>query len=90
MEIRWGNPFEATGCAGYIDGHHAAFENRSFPLQEVFNHYSGYNTPELSKHRKRKVGNMSCDVLILHVDYGVSCHKLDATAEMVCPTRGHR
>ena len=32
----------------YIDGHHAAFENCSFPILEIFKQFSGYNTPELS------------------------------------------
>ena len=57
----------------YVDGHHAAFENRSFPIPEVFKQFSGYNTPELSKHRKRKVGNMSYDVLISHVSCLKEC-----------------
>ena len=57
----------------YIDGHHTAFENRSFPVPEVFKQFSGYNTPELSKHQKRMVGNMSYDVLISHVGYLKEC-----------------
>ena len=52
----------------YIDGHHGAFENRSFPIPEVFKAFDGYNVPELSKHQKRKTGNMSYDILISHVD----------------------
>lgn len=59
----------------YIDGHHAAFANLSLPIPEIFKRFSGYNTPELSKHRKRKVGNMSMsyDVLISHVSYLKEC-----------------
>ena len=48
----------------YIDGHHAAFVNRSLPIPELFKSFSGYNTPELSK---GKVDNMSYDILISHV-----------------------
>ena len=51
----------------YIDGHHGAFENRSLPIPEAFKAFTGYNVPERSKHRKRKAGNMSYDVLISHV-----------------------
>ena len=57
----------------YIDGHHAAFANRSLPIPEIFKQFSGYNTPELSKHWKRKVGNMSYDVLISYVGYLKEC-----------------
>lgn len=57
----------------YIDGHHAAFENCSLPIPEALRQFSGYNTPELSKHRKRKVGNMSYDILISHVGYLKEC-----------------
>ena len=57
----------------YIDGHHAAFETRSLPIPAVFKQFSGYNTPELSKHRKRKVGNMSYDILISHVSCLKEC-----------------
>ena len=44
-----------------------AFEDRSFPIPEVFKAFDGYNVPERSKHRKRKTGNMSYDLLISHV-----------------------
>ena len=57
----------------YINGHHAAFENCSLSIPEIFNSFSGYNTPELSKHRKRRVGNMSYDVLISHVGFLKEC-----------------
>ena len=57
----------------YIDGHHAAFETCSLPIPEVFKQFSAYNTPELSKHRKRRVGNMSYDILISHVGYLKEC-----------------
>lgn len=68
----------------YIDGHHGAFENRSFPIPEVFKAFDGYNVPERSKHRKRKTGNMSYDILISHV--GTS-RQLDAATEVAHSSR---
>ena len=53
----------------YIDGHHAAFENCSLPIPEILKSFSGYNNPELSKHRKRKVGNTNYDVSISRVSH---------------------
>ncbi len=52
----------------YIDGHHSVFESRSMAIPDVLQSFSGYNTPELSKHRKRSP-NMSYTVLIEHVAF---------------------
>ena len=57
----------------YIDGHHEAFANRSLLIPEIFKSFTGYNSPELSKHRKRKANNMSCDVLVSHVSCLKEC-----------------
>lgn len=53
----------------YIDGHRSVFENRSITILSTFKSFTGYNTPEISKHRKRAVGNMSYDVLVSHVAF---------------------
>ncbi len=48
-------------CLWYIDGHHHTFSDRSHPIPSIFGAFSGYNTPELSKHRKRSHTNLSAD-----------------------------
>ena len=48
-----------TETLWYVDGHHDVFKNRGFQIPGVFSCFTGYNTPEASKHRKRQVGNMS-------------------------------
>ena len=49
----------AVDCLWYIDGHHDTLQKQSScPIPQLF-HFVGYNTPELSKHRKRQVSNMS-------------------------------
>ena len=53
-------------CLWYLDGHHQTLANRSHPLPDIFKKFEGYNTPELSKHRKRSHTNMSIDVLKQH------------------------
>ena len=50
----------------YIDGHHHSFADRSHPIPSIFKSFVGYNTPELSKHRKRSHTNMSSDTLKKH------------------------
>ena len=47
----------------YIDGHHQSFADRSHPIPSIFKSFVGYNTPELSKHRKSSHTNMSSDTL---------------------------
>ena len=43
----------------YIDGHHHVFQQRSIAILTVFTSFDKYNTPELSKHRKRRTINLS-------------------------------
>ena len=57
----------------YIDGHHEVFANCSLPIPDIFKSFTGYNTPKLSKHRKRKASNMSYDVLVSHVSCLKEC-----------------
>jgi hypothetical protein len=47
----------------YIDGHHHVFASRGCPVPEMFIQFQTYNVPQLSKHRKRAVGNMAYDEL---------------------------
>lgn len=49
----------AVDCLWYIDGHHNTLQKQSCPIPQLFHHFVGYNTPKLSKHRKRQVTNMS-------------------------------
>ena len=48
-----------TNCLWNIDGQHEVFSRRSVEIPECFRWYTGYNKPELSKHRKRTLENMS-------------------------------
>ena len=41
-----------------IDGQHEVFKGRNFPIPACFGSFTGYNQPELSKHRKRERQNM--------------------------------
>ena len=50
-------------CLWYVDGHHDTLRKQSCPIPELFQRFVGYNTPEVSKHRKRQVSNMSSTVL---------------------------
>ena len=47
----------------YVDGHHDTLQKQSFPVPQFFQRFVGYNTPELSKHRKRRASNMSSTML---------------------------
>ena len=47
----------------HIDGHHHVFDQRALPIPPIFHSFTGYNTPELSKHRKRLTRNLSSDSL---------------------------
>ena len=53
-------------CLWYIDGHHQTFADRCHPIPSLFEGFTGYNTPELSKHRKRSHTNLNADTLKLH------------------------
>lgn len=48
-----------TDVLWYADGHHDTLGSQSCPIPRVFQSFVGYNVPELSKHRKRALSNMS-------------------------------
>ena len=52
-----------TEVLWYIDGHHSTLSSRGFLIPPSFASFQGYNIPELSKHRKRTLSNMSRDAL---------------------------
>lgn len=57
-----GNSFldKLTNIFWYIDGHAKTMARESVSkLPTVFSKLNGYNCPELSKHRKRSIGNLS-------------------------------
>ena len=47
----------------YVDGHHDTLRKQSCPVPRLFQQFVGYNTPKVSKHRKRQVSNMSAIAL---------------------------
>ena len=46
-----------------IDGHHNELGSQGHKIPSSFSHFNGYNKPELSKHRKRQIGNLSGSTL---------------------------
>ena len=50
-------------CLWYIDGHHDTLRKQSCPIPQLFQRFIGYNTPEVAKHRKRQIANMSSTML---------------------------
>ena len=48
-------------CLWYVDGHHEKLKKQSAP--DYFGRFTGYNLPELSKHRKRQHANLSASIL---------------------------
>ena len=54
-------------CLWYVDGHHHTFADCYHPIPSLFDGFTGYNTPELSKHRKRSHTNLNADTLKSHV-----------------------
>ena len=57
----------------YIDGHHEVFQHRSNAIPSSVSQFSGYNIPELSKHRKRSLQNMSSPILNDHANNIFKC-----------------
>ena len=57
---------ELQQCLWYIDGHHETFADRCHHIPSLFEKFSGYNTPELTNHRKRSHSNLKADTLRLH------------------------
>jgi len=47
----------------YIDGHYTLFAGHSCPIQEYFAEFEGFNSPDMSKHRKCTARNMSSATL---------------------------
>ena len=62
---KYGKPFLIDLCntLWYIDGHHHVLKSRSCPIPSMFSQFVGFNKPELSKHRKRSISNMSQEKL---------------------------
>ena len=50
----------------YIDGIHDTLNERSCTVPAVFNQFTGYNKPEIHKHRKRACHSMSKEQLLSH------------------------
>lgn len=46
-----------------IDGHHQVLGSQGYRIPPLFAQFNGYNKPELSKHRKRQLENLSGSVL---------------------------
>ncbi|XP_019855512.1 PREDICTED: uncharacterized protein LOC109584273 [Amphimedon queenslandica] len=62
----YGKPFllDLSNVLWYLDGHHDVLASRSCPIPILFKPFVGFNRPELSKHRKRSISNMSRDKLL--------------------------
>jgi len=60
-----GEPFvrALSSALWYIDGHHHTLKEAGCPVPEMFSGFSGFNRPEISKHRKRSVMNMDSKIL---------------------------
>ena len=52
-----------TSTLWYIDGHHVTLSDRRCEIPELFQELKGYNTPEISKHRKREHTNLQAEKL---------------------------
>ncbi len=50
----------------YIDNHHSTFNERSHKIPPIFDRFTGYNMPQVHKHRKCSAENLSS---ILLTDY---------------------
>ena len=63
-----GAPFvrALSSALWYIDGHHHTLKEAGCPVPEMFTGFSGFNRPEISKHRKRSVTNMDANNLKQH------------------------
>lgn len=46
-----------------LDGHYNSLKDRGYPIPTLFEHFQGYNKPEISKHRKRTLQNLDCNKL---------------------------
>ena len=50
-------------CLWYLDEHHEKLKTQSAPLRDYFGRFTGYNLPELYKHRKRQHTNLPSSIL---------------------------
>ena len=57
----------------YIDGMSDTLNERSCTIPEVFNQFTGYNKPEIHKHRKRACQSLSRELLLFHSQALFSC-----------------
>ena len=72
----------------YIDGHHHIFNNRgACPIPSFFAPFSGFNIPELSKHRKRVINNLKAELLENHSSdlFKIACHPYMKTTKATNP-----
>ena len=58
----------------YIDGHHKTLADRSHSVPDMFQRFSGYNTPEVHKHKKKVTENMKS--VDLHRQSSTASHPL--------------
>ena len=56
-----------TEVLWYIDGHEGTLASFGCGIPQDFHVLLGYNQPEKSKHRRKDVTNLSCDVLHHHI-----------------------
>ena len=70
-----------TDTLWFIDGHHHVLTTQGYRVPNIFSQFVGYSKPELSKHRKRQIGNLSGSVLrslsshLFHCLQGGSWHR---------------
>lgn len=65
----------------YIDGLHHVFNERNYRIPILFEKFTGYNSPEASKHRKRSIENMSGSALSeFSNNLWLSKHELESNA----------
>ena len=57
---------DLTNILWYIDGYHERLMERGCRIPPLFAEFVGYNVPQLLKHRKRQIGNLSSEVLQQH------------------------
>lgn len=74
-------------CLWYLDGHHDALAKQNCPIPEFFRQFNGYNTPEVSKHRKRSISNLTGSTLevmssALFHNLQKSCWSLDRLKQL--------
>lgn len=73
---QYGKPFVTELCnvLWFVDGHHGVLSSRSCPIPSLFTRFNGYNRPELSKHRKRSISNLSREKYRICVQSPGACY----------------